>query len=137
MGCTRISYTLTKLALWAALLTVNFQHDRSTLRPASTTSKFLSIVSIVREKDRHMYEQAPSTCWKKVDCTVHVCATQHELNMQCTIPFRCVYLLYTHLNTLYIKKYQRNSIHTCRGIHYLLHGSIIKCFHLLKRKQRS
>ena len=53
----------------------------------------MSIVSIVREKDRHMYEQAPSTSLKKVDCTVHVCATQHELNMQCTIPFRCVYLL--------------------------------------------
>ena len=63
----------------------------------------MSIVSIVREKDRHMYEQAPSTSLKKVDCTVHVCATQHELNMQCTIPFRCVYLLYTSEYTVHKK----------------------------------
>ena len=42
LGCTRISYTLTKLVLCAALLTVNIQQDRSTLRLASTTSKFLS-----------------------------------------------------------------------------------------------
>ena len=62
LGSTRISYTLTELVLWAALFTVNFQQDRSTLGPASTTSKLLSIVSIVKEKDRHMYEQAPSTC---------------------------------------------------------------------------
>ena len=62
LGCTRVSYTLTKLVLWAALFTVNFQRDKSTLGPASTTSKFLSIVLIVKEKDRHMYEQAPSTC---------------------------------------------------------------------------
>ena len=28
------------------------------------------------------------------------------------------YTYYTHLNTLYIKKYQRNSIHACTRIHY-------------------
>ena len=55
MGCTRISYTLTKLVLWAVLFTVNFQQDRSPLGPASTTSKFLSIVSIVEEKDKHIW----------------------------------------------------------------------------------
>ena len=66
---------------------------------ASTTSKFLSTVSIVKEKDRNIYEQAPSIRWKKVDCTV--CATQHELrHVQCTILFRCVYLLYTSEYTI-------------------------------------
>ena len=48
-----------KLVLWAALFTVKFQQDRSTLGPASTASKSLYIVSIVKEKDRYMYEQAP------------------------------------------------------------------------------
>ena len=65
-------------------------------------------------------------------------ATQHELrHMQCTILFKCVYLLYTSEYTVHKKKYQRNSIHACTRIHYLLNGSIIECFHLLKKKKRS
>ena len=67
-------------------------------------------------------------------------ATQHELrHMQCTILFKCVYFLYTSEYTVHKKKiqYQRNSIHACTRIHYLLNGSIIECLHLLKKKKRS
>ena len=131
MGCTRISYTLTKLVLWAALFTVNFQQDRSTLGPASTTSKFLSIVSIVKEKDRHVWTGSKyllKESWL-------YCMCYSTWIKRAMYNYSDVYTYYTHLNTLYIKKHQWNSIHVCTRIHYLLHGSIIKCFHLLKKKR--
>ena len=131
MGSTRISYTLTKLVLWAALFTVNVQQDRSTLGPASTTSKFLSIVLIVKEKDtlvRTGSKYLLKESWLYCMCY----STWIKHTMYNTIQ---MYTYYTHLNTLYITKYQRNSIHACTRIHYLLHGSIIKCSYLLKKKK--